>query len=85
MSITRRVITTTTEPDERRYPPPEQLICPVCGEPARPEQPAYWRVADGPVPGWSHPNREPLCPSSPTTGPVPHNPPTSAAHGPTSR
>ena len=63
MSIIRRVVIgATAEPDERRYARPEQLVCPVCREPARAQQPAYWRVADGQVPAWSHHNGEPLCP-----------------------
>lgn len=62
MIIRRYVIQAAVAPDERRWPRIDQLICPVCRQPARPEQPAYWRVANGPVPLWSHQDREPLCP-----------------------
>jgi len=41
---------------------PEQLICPGCGDPVRPEPPGYWRVADGlPAPQFSHPDGSALC------------------------
>jgi hypothetical protein len=63
MPITRREVLgpAPAEADERRWPKPEQLVCPVCRDEVRPEPPAYWRMADGPVPAWSHINREPLC------------------------
>jgi hypothetical protein len=47
--------------ERQRWPAPADLVCPVCRRAARPEPPAYWRVADGPRPDWSHHDREPLC------------------------
>jgi hypothetical protein len=63
MSTIRREVLGPVPPaaDERRWPKPDQLVCPVCRDDVRPEPPAYWRMADGPVPTWSHSNREPLC------------------------
>jgi hypothetical protein len=62
MTISRRIIIGDgANPDEQRWPDPTQLVCPVCRQPVRPEPPAYWRVADGPRPNWSHQDREPLC------------------------
>ncbi len=50
------------EPSDRRWQDPDQLICPVCVEPVRPEPPAYWVVADGlPVPQFSHEDGSALC------------------------
>lgn len=61
MIIRRLVIGSALEADEHRWAKPTQLICPVCRESACQQQPAYWRMADGPVPGWSHLNGDPLC------------------------
>ncbi|WP_214406334.1 hypothetical protein [Pseudonocardia lacus] len=62
MPIDRRfIIGDGSSADERRWPDPNQLVCPVCRKPAQAEPPAYWKVADGPRPDWSHEDREPLC------------------------
>lgn len=60
--------------DEQRWPRRDQLVCPVCRQPARPEPPAYWKVADGPRPSWSHHDREPLCALPGKDGPRPADP-----------
>ncbi len=60
--IKREIISTVSAAASGRWPDPEQLVCPMCDQKASPQQPAYWRMADGPVPAWSHENnREPLC------------------------
>lgn len=62
------------------------LWCPECGEPAQARPPQRWNRANGPRPGYSHPDGEPLCPVMTATGYRPAQPttirPTAAARKP---
>lgn len=61
MSIRRVVIPRASAGERQRWPSVADLCCPVCRRPVRAERPGYWRVADGPVPAWSHRDGRALC------------------------
>jgi hypothetical protein len=61
VTIRRVVIPASTGREERRWQSVEDLCCPVCRRSVRAQPPGYWRVADGPVPRWSHRDGRALC------------------------
>ncbi|HVM13180.1 MAG TPA: hypothetical protein VM287_02485 [Egibacteraceae bacterium] len=67
MAITVFTAALTAVEASRRFQDPDALICPVCGEQAFPEPPAYWLMHDGPRPDFSHADRLALC-ATPRTG-----------------
>jgi hypothetical protein len=61
VTIRRVVIPGPSGREERRWQPVENLCCPVCRRAVRARAPGYWKVADGPVPAWSHRDGRALC------------------------
>lgn len=51
-----------------------RAVCPECGEPVQPVPPLQWPAGNGPRPGWSHLDGEPLCPVIGEKGYVPAEP-----------
>lgn len=61
MTMLRVVIPGPSVREERRWQPVDNLCCPVCRRAVQARAPGYWKVADGPVPAWSHRDGQALC------------------------
>ncbi len=57
----RDVVPDAADPGRRRWMKIEDLCCPVCRRGVRAKPPGYWKVADGPLPQWSHRDGRALC------------------------
>ena len=56
------------------------MVCPECGEPVIPLPPTFWTPANGPAPGWSHQDGEPLCRVMTPRGYAPADPVPATVH-----
>lgn len=69
MVMRRDVVPGTPEPGRQRWSTVENLCCPVCRRGVRAKPPGYWKVADGPLPQWSHRDGRALCEINTDDGP----------------